>query len=253
MKPVDYVSIVLDMSGSMYNTKNQTIVNVNEQIEQMKINAKESPEREIKFNLITFNGNVYQPVINQVITEEVNKITDTSYNPVGGTALYDAMGFAISEVQKNVLNEDDSVLIIAVSDGEENSSRKFNANSLNSLISELEKSPQWTFTYIGCSKDNIKDVAKDLGIKAANCAIWSNDSSEKVLRTGGNMRSALGGYLKTRSRVKSFAGGMSCSVSNSEKYNNFYGSSDNEILDLSEEIDDKKEEGKVIQADFEVK
>jgi hypothetical protein len=46
---------------------------------------------------------------------------------------------------------------------------------------------------------------------------------------------------------------MSCSVSNSEKYNNFYGSSDNEILDLSEEIDDKKEEGKVIQADFEVK
>ena len=85
------------------------------------------------------------------------KISSEYYKPYGSTALYDAIGSSVK------LKEGDrDVIMIIMSDGEENSSKIFNIDNIKNIIKkQLEN--RWEFIYIATNQD-VQKVGENMGI-----------------------------------------------------------------------------------------
>lgn len=195
-KAKTHIAIILDRSGSMSHTKAQTVMGYNEQVEQIQ---QDSKDQEILVSLVTFNGNVYEHFWNEN-AEKLTKASDVDYKPVGSTALYDAMGYVIDKLQKTTTEDDNTAyLLIVITDGEENASKQYtDVAGLKKRIESLQKDKNWTFTYMGCSKDSLFRLAASTGMSLSNCALWDNSAAEAAL--GGMRESAdkLGQYMNAR-------------------------------------------------------
>ena len=91
------------------------------------------------------------------------------YNPGGLTALYDTIGIAISETEKHKTNlkqrhRPDMILMVIITDGQENASREYSSLTIKSLIEKNEKRENWQFIYLGADLSNFVD-ADTLGIR----------------------------------------------------------------------------------------
>lgn len=203
MKPSTRVAIILDKSSSMGNDHSnptrvkETVEGYNKQIREIVANAK---EQDVKVSLFTFNEQVYEHLID-VPGQEMVEATVESYTPGGWTAWYDGLGYAIEKMQD--LGKEDpecSFLIITISDGQENKSSHYNANTLRAKIDECKATNHWTFTFMGCSDSDIKEFRETAGVGAANAVQWSNKSSgdtEKAMRYAS---AKLGTYFDKRAR-----------------------------------------------------
>lgn len=156
------LAIVLDKSGSMDSVKDATISGFNEYIDSVK---KENVGREVLVTLTTFS-NEESIVYKNVPLQSVEPLTETTYVPSGGTALYDAIGRTA-----HTLNEDirpgDRVLFVVLTDGQENSSRRYARDGVFNLIRGFEKKGNWTFTYLGANQDAWANSAW-MGFAASN-------------------------------------------------------------------------------------
>lgn len=189
------VIMILDKSGSMASTANQAVMNYNEQIQQFKENSK---EQEIKACLITFNGDVYEHFWAKDAAE-LEEAEQNSFYANGGTALWDAMGYAIKKMRDSDDGES-SYLVIVISDGAENSSKKYNQNSIKELITECKATNRWTFSYMGCSLEYVEKIAQETGIPLGNCAAWSNKTAGQAFYGYSSMNRNSRMYFDARSR-----------------------------------------------------
>ena len=186
----------------MRGTEAQTVSAYNEKIEQMKVNHKEG-EHEIFCSLLTFNGNVYEHLWREA-TSKLTPATIESFEAAGGTALRDAVGYGISKLLEFTPTEDHAFLVDIISDGEENSSQKFNTSALRELIESCQAKKNWTFTYLGCSEAYLQQIARETAIPAANMAAWSNRTRSAAKHCLCAANKGISGYYSMRS-----AGGMS--------------------------------------------
>jgi len=173
-----YVAIVLDKSGSMMVAKEQTIRGFNEQVQAIKSSVKDHIETAV--TLITFNGDVTPVFLNEDVSS-LREMRSADYNPNGSTAMIDAVGYTIEQFEKleDINGEDTSVLLIILSDGEENASKtdwKLN-NKLAEKIQALEKTERWTFTYMGSNVD-LSKVQASTGIKMGNMTTFNSSTAE---------------------------------------------------------------------------
>merc|ERR1711881_427171 len=90
--------------------------------------------------------------------ETAPRLEDGNYNPNNMTALYDAIG----ETLQNYSRETDNIMVI-ITDGEENSSRKFNRDQVQKLIKKYSDDKNWIFHYLGANQDAWK-VGQSIGI-----------------------------------------------------------------------------------------
>lgn len=167
-----YVAIVLDKSGSMAGTKKETISGFNEQIQQMKENAK---DQEIFCSLVTFNGEVYEHLWN-VNAGDLSEASESDYIPNGGTAMRDAMGYTIQKLLDTTdhANEDNAYLVVVISDGQTNTDQHYSSAGLKEMIEACRGTGRWTFTYMGCSKEYVESIAREMAIPLSNVAAWDN-------------------------------------------------------------------------------
>ena len=94
------------------------------------------------------------------------------YRPDGTTALLDAIGATINDLQRSrgqELEADEaSVVVVIITDGYENSSKDYNHGQIASLIyKDLRQTGKWTFSYLGATLDAVEIAAK-LNIKRIN-------------------------------------------------------------------------------------
>lgn len=151
--------IILDESGSMGSIKSLIINGFNELVQSVKGIEKQFPEQQHLVTMVSFNdlGNKILHFINPV--NKLDAINDSSYNPSSMTPLYDAMGFSISKLKQHLEGEENySVLITILTDGEENASKEYTGLVIKNLVDEL-KQQNWTFTYIGADHDVEKMAA----------------------------------------------------------------------------------------------
>merc|ERR1712226_810518 len=93
------------------------------------------------------------------------------------TALYDAIGDTLTGYQ----NEKDNIMVI-ITDGEENSSRKYRLADVNKLIKQFTDEKGWIFHYLGANQDAWKAGAS-IGIsdkKFCNSYAADDDGFEHV-------------------------------------------------------------------------
>lgn len=125
--------------------------------------------------------------------------------PRGGTALLDAVGAGIARTGEELaaMPEDQRpglVLVLIVTDGEENSSREYTKAAVKAAIERQERDYGWKFSYLGANQDSFAE-AGSIGIPAAAAMNYAATSDG----TRGAFASASDALLSTRSTGKTFA------------------------------------------------
>lgn len=156
------IVIILDASGSMFATKNDTAGGLANFIEQQK-----AVEGKCKLTLAQFNDyNGLQYLIDRKNITEVEWNPD-AYDPKAGTPLYDALGTVISKVNKSKAAHK---ILMIITDGQENSSKEYTKETATALISGLEKDG-WEVLYLGAKQDSFA-VGRGMGISVEGTANW---------------------------------------------------------------------------------
>lgn len=160
------MSMLLDRSGSMASIKNDTIGGVNQFI---GIQKKETGE--MTFTLCQFD-NVYETVYDTRLVAEIPSLTDQTYIPRGSTALLDSACQLIIDTGKKLAamseeNRPERVMVVIITDGEENASGEQTKKSLADMVKHHEEVYKWQFVYIGANQDSFAEGAK-IGIHGVN-------------------------------------------------------------------------------------
>lgn len=140
------VAIVLDKSGSMTGLTDAVIDGFNEYVDDLR-----GQEGETLFSLTLFDTAFKQPYIG-VPLDKVERLTGDLYRAGGNTALYDAIAFTVKDLEQRLAaaaRSDMKVLIVTMTDGQENSSTDYTAERLRALVREYEAKGNWTFVYVG--------------------------------------------------------------------------------------------------------
>lgn len=153
------VSFILDKSGSMQSVKDATISGFNEYIQTLKKSGGE-----YEFSLSLFDTEISILYTDEPI-KNVKELNAEVYSPDGSTALYDAVCKTVNEVEKKVTNQ--KVLVVIMTDGEENASKEYDQEAMRSKIKELEKTGKWSFIYLGANQDSYANAAK-FGVSQMN-------------------------------------------------------------------------------------
>jgi uncharacterized protein YegL len=149
------IVVILDESGSMWETRNDVCGGYNNFIE----NQKAIVEDKARYILIKFNS-IVKTVHRGIDIKNVPKLDKHNYMPNGATALYDAVaeGISIGEKEKK---ENERVIVLIITDGEENSSKETKRNQLKEIMKAKKKAEDWTLLYIG---ENPLKWAQDSGM-----------------------------------------------------------------------------------------
>ena len=159
--------IILDESGSMHGLETASVDGVNETIQTIKSSYEQLPEQEQLLTFVTFSnkGNSFcRTKVKLAPISQVGEFNPSDYQPNGSTPLYDTMGLTLTEMEE-VARESDIVLVTIITDGYENSSRKYDYEKIKRLVSRLDEK-DWVFTYIGANQDAILEAGK-MGIRNA--------------------------------------------------------------------------------------
>jgi len=202
-KPKTYVAIILDKSGSMAATKAGAISGFNEQIQQLK---EDSKTQEIYCSVVTFNGEVFEHLWN-VPAEKLSEANANDFQPNGNTAMRDAVGYTVQKLLNTTDHEDPNTayLIVTISDGQTNQDRHYNWDALKELTQGCEATKKWTFTYMGCTKEYMQQLAENVGTQVSNMAAWSNHSVAAAGLGFSNMRGRQKKYFAERAMGQSAA------------------------------------------------
>ena len=158
------IIFVIDESGSMQSTESDVIGGFNSFIEQQK----RQDYGKIDVTLYKFSDDCSK-IFNDLPLNEIRPLGNKDYSPGGLTALYDTIGIAINQADKhinhlNLEHKPDMVMMVIITDGQENASREYSAHTVNQLIQGHEKNENWQFIYLGADLSNFSD-ADDLGIR----------------------------------------------------------------------------------------
>ena len=166
--------LILDKSGSMSGLENDTIGGFNSMLEKQK-----TVDGECRITTVLFD-NTYTLLHDRIDIQAVSPMTNAEYSVGGSTALLDAIGLTINKlvsVQKNT-SEDyraDKVMFVIITDGEENSSRKYSVDKVRSMIEHEKKKYGWEFIFLGANIDAVQ-TAQRFGIDADRAVDYVPDA-----------------------------------------------------------------------------
>jgi hypothetical protein len=155
------VNFIQDRSGSMQSVWEETVSG----FKQYVLDLKQDPDAEYLFSLTTFDTVVDTPHV----AEPIAGIPDDAladFGPRGGTALYDAVGANVRAAESRE-GEVDTVLVVIVTDGYENSSREWTKARVRALLDEKHATGKWTFVYLGTQPETWDDAAA-MGVSPGN-------------------------------------------------------------------------------------
>lgn len=164
-----HVAILIDKSGSMNRIKSDVIGGFNQLIQDQK-----NIPGELTVTLVQFDENMglqYDVINDFSPINEVVELNESNYIPRGSTPLNDAFARLINETGSKLANMEESkrpekVLIVSITDGEENASKEHTRQSLKDLIEHQEQRYNWKFMYIGANQDSYAEGGSR-GISAA--------------------------------------------------------------------------------------
>lgn len=142
--------LIIDRSGSMTTIRNDMVGG----LEAMLRDQAAEPGR-LSVDIVTFDTEIETQATfadpgNVVVTLE----------PRGMTALYDAIGHAVSTYgwRLALLPEDKrpgTVQVVVATDGEENSSHEWSADAVRTLVTQQTEEFNWDFVFLGANQDAV--------------------------------------------------------------------------------------------------
>jgi uncharacterized protein YegL len=166
------VAFVIDMSGSMGRIRDAAVEGANTYIKELQDDEGADTTR---LTFVAFD-NLYEIWHKDEPIKNVPFVGD-EYQPRGGTALYDAIGKTIAEMDA-AGRKDEKHLVVILTDGFENASVEYPSGEvgrkmLADVIKAYEDRGNWTFVYLGANDANVKTTASALNIPVGNAAYYS--------------------------------------------------------------------------------
>lgn len=190
MKKIIHALTIIDKSSSMNPYRTRTIEGINTNISALK--KEVDADTEILNTQLQFSGmdagmfglkntKIDQNFVFKRIGQKVNDLDDmtlSDYEPSGWTPLLDAIGLGIEKVKEfhaDKLDDDNLKIIVTIfTDGEENSSKKFNREQIKQMIEHFQSDGKWTFTFVGCgSIEDVSATSATLGVSASNTVAYA--------------------------------------------------------------------------------
>ncbi len=160
--------LIVDQSGSM-----SAIQQESQQALDELIKAQKEQPGELMIKTVTFNHQVdIKPLL------KANEVPNIVLEPQGMTALHDAMGLGIKSLDAELTELAQSndfpakVIVVTVTDGAENSSREYRAESVKRLVEALKSTEKWDFIFLGANQDAVT-TAGYLGINAGSTMTYA--------------------------------------------------------------------------------
>jgi len=169
--------VVIDRSGSMEPVANDAIGGFNTFLKAQK----EAPG-EAKMTVVQFNTQLEFYAVNADV-KSVNPLDTKTYTPEGGTALYDAVGLAIDETGKRLaaMEEKDrpsKVIFAILTDGEENSSKKYTGGEIKKMIERQRDVYKWDFVFLAAGEGAFKE-AEHIGMQMSKTMRFANTGANQ--------------------------------------------------------------------------
>ena len=166
------ITFVLDESGSMKAMEDAAREAFNEFLQEQINHGGRT-----WWTLVTFNSQT-SIRFEHIPGAEVRPLRNADYQPNAMTALYDALGDAITATQTRLVASQDKgnandVIVVVMTDGMENASRRWTHQRIFDLITECEQSG-WQFIFLGANQD-AWSVADRLGMRHAAVSDFSPD------------------------------------------------------------------------------
>lgn len=159
---------IIDRSGSMASLREQIVEGFNAQLKGLNEVAEKHPDQHYLIGLTTFSTTVH-PMKPAAEHTTVAPLSYADYIPEGLTALYDAIGGSISNIQhtykEELASKSMNVILFVFTDGEENNSQDYNGRAIQKLFRSLRKSEQWSVNLIGAEVET-DYLADYLGLQA---------------------------------------------------------------------------------------
>ena len=164
------IMVVLDRSGSMLPCQAAVIEGFNAflaeqaQLPGARVSLVQFDTREIDYQYVD------QPI------EQAPQLSEESYQPWGGSPLYDAIGHSIVELERH--EPQGKVVFAIITDGEEGGSRRYTRRAIFDLIAEKRRAG-WEFFFMGADID-AHVTGADLGVVSQ--AIYNYDAKPDATR-----------------------------------------------------------------------
>lgn len=212
MKTLIYV--ILDRSGSMGGREGDVVGGVNSFLA-----AQKEVEGEAKIAFVRFDTESTERFRALQDIKACDPLYRDDFQPRGGTPLLDAVGTTLREIETDVANETPQrVVVVIVTDGEENASRSFSKRQIRTAIEAKQESGLWSFIFLGADMDAFRE-ATEIGILAQNAmsnvksaegyatAFAAVSDSVAITRaTGSTTYSNLGGDMDEKGSIKKWKG-----------------------------------------------
>ena len=187
------ITIVLDRSGSMDVVRADTIGGFNAFLAEQKAEPEAA-----NLSLFQFD-NLYETVHSVRPLQDVPELTPQTFVPRGSTALLDAIGRTINETGARLAAMPEAerpgkVLLVIMTDGEENSSQEFTRPQIFDMITHQRDVYNWQIAFIGANQDAIA-VGASIGIPASNSLNYAH-TGEGALTANRAMSAATTKYRK---------------------------------------------------------
>lgn len=182
------IGFVIDESGSMSGCVTDTIGGYNTYVAEQAKEPGVCLTTRILFSSIKPNDPT--PL---VAIGEVERLSTANYRPAGNTPLWDSVGrmFAhLSAEQKPA----DMVILVIITDGQENASREYTKEMIGKLRAEKEGTGKWTVVFMGADYDASHE-ASAVGVGVANTFNFDKTQTRAAYHgLSGATSSARGAY-----------------------------------------------------------
>jgi uncharacterized protein YegL len=205
-KIVTLVAAIIDESGSMTGVAQETINGYNKFVADVQ--AEQAGKEAYVSTFLFDSGHTYtngqavaRPTVrtiqDTVKLENAVPLNTSTYQPNGGTPLYDAIGMAISAIDKAVEAKGvNKVTLIIQTDGAENSSREYNHKAVTSMIKD-RTDKGWQIIFMGADLANANSIGTNLGVLRANSMSYSKGNTVKAFAAMSNSTTAYRSSLNS--------------------------------------------------------
>lgn len=168
---------IVDKSGSMFGFEQDTVGGINSTLQKQR-----EGEGEVLVTTILFNNRT-EVVHDRLPIDRVTEMNPADYEPMGTTALLDALGEAITHVKtihKYARKEDvpNKTIFVVTTDGKENASHRFSYSQIKRMIEIQQTTCGWEFIFLAANID-AAETAESIGIHRSRAAKY-NVSHEGV-------------------------------------------------------------------------
>jgi hypothetical protein len=201
-----HITVILDRSGSMESIRDDIIGGFNVFLDHQKAESGLATLTLAQFD----TQNPYEIIHDFKLLAHIPALTRETFVPRAATPLLDAIGRGINDLESGLakIQEQEKparVVIVIITDGQENSSREFKKDQIDKMIKDKQEKNDWQFVFLS------SDLA------AVDDAIAQGFSHDSTMSFDASPEGTRDMYETTTQRISMYRSGLSDKVSFTEE------------------------------------